>query len=708
MKTNQLFLLGQCQVNAIENKLLCGEHECILQPKFMELLCFLVSHYPEPVTREELIAGVWDGNQFVGEKALTNAIWHLRKTFKELDAGNTYIATLRKTGYRLAQQPVFPISQKQQQATLSVNKQQPLLTLKITAIVMAVVLLCSTLFYFQSTQPLSEPLQFTPLFEHIETITTHPGRELFPAISNDSHFITYSWRRPGQQTNLYLRDLLSPEQAAIALTDSAYIEGRSVFSHDLETLFYYRRDAQNHCEIVKQNIATAKITLIETCGDGRGVDLDLNAAGDQLIFISDKKHAYDQTELNIVDLRSSELAITQVPCPRDCNFYDESVVFSPDGEQLLVARNLPSGHEELFLVEIATGEAKQLTSGFVDIRGVDWHPTKDLLVFSGVEQGKRRGYFYELKTQRLIDAHIDGLSYPEYGQNGDLYFHQWHIDSALMRVETNNAVASSPFPILSTHFNTRFPDYNAVKNKLVFVSDESGATELWLANKDGTERRQLTRLHANVYSPVWSLDGRYIAFTVSSKGENSLRIYDVNAKTSSQLHTGFNYHGKPSWAPDSRSVLISNTQDVYRFTLTGTNLGKVVAQSTMYVYEDKQGALIFADHSAQQLWIKHPDSDKEQLLVESINLSNHLSWYYEEGASQATSRVYYFNVEQGDYRLSYYDFATHSKHDVMRLPERAFSRSSGLSYISAVGWLVYTSYKSPQIDIKRIKAEYLP
>ena len=94
--------------------------------------------------------------------------------------------------------------------------------------------------------------------------------------------------------------------------------------------------------------------------------------------------------------------------------------------------------------------------------------------------------------------------------------------------------------------------------------------------------------------------------------------------------------------------------------------------------------------------IKPPDSDQAELLVESINLSNHLSWYYDEGTTQTASRVYYFNVEQGDYRISYYDFTSHSHHDVMRLPERAFSRSSGLTYIKEMGWLVYTSYKSPQ------------
>ena len=114
------------------------------------------------------------------------------------------------------------------------------------------------------------------------------------------------------------------------------------------------------------------------------------------------------------------------------------------------------------------------------------------------------------------------------------------------------------------------------------------------------------------------------------------------------------------------------------------------------------------NQSTNQLWIKDPKSQTEQLLVSDINLSNHNSWYFFEGDTLATSRIYYFNVKQGDYRLSYYDFSNQDHHDVIRLPERAFSRTSGLTYISNTNWLVYSSYKSPQIDIKRINHQYLP
>lgn len=128
------FSIGNCQISAFENKLFCADKACILQPKFIELLTYLVACYPNAVSREQLIENVWDGNQYVGEKALTNAIWHLRKSFKELDPDNTYIETLRKNRLSLVQKPIMPNAQN----SINTSSTRPKY---IFAVVMAIVVL---------------------------------------------------------------------------------------------------------------------------------------------------------------------------------------------------------------------------------------------------------------------------------------------------------------------------------------------------------------------------------------------------------------------------------------------------------------------------------------------------------------------------------------------------------------------------------------
>lgn len=84
-----------------------GDQELKLsQKKFFNVLCILIDNHHQFVSREELVEKVWEGNYYVGEKAVTNAIWVLRKTFSEYDKSE-YIVTRRNLGYRLVVTPKY-------------------------------------------------------------------------------------------------------------------------------------------------------------------------------------------------------------------------------------------------------------------------------------------------------------------------------------------------------------------------------------------------------------------------------------------------------------------------------------------------------------------------------------------------------------------------------------------------------------------------
>ena len=69
-----------------------------LEHKPLEVLQYLLRHAGEAVTKEELLAAVWDGRVVV-EAVLTNAVGKLRRALGD-DTG-AMIATLPKVGYRL-------------------------------------------------------------------------------------------------------------------------------------------------------------------------------------------------------------------------------------------------------------------------------------------------------------------------------------------------------------------------------------------------------------------------------------------------------------------------------------------------------------------------------------------------------------------------------------------------------------------------------
>ncbi len=710
--THRAYQVGKCIIDPLENKMSCNGHETVLQPKFIELLNCLVNRHPDALTREELIEIVWEGNHFVGEKALTNAIWHLRKSFKELDPEQVYIETLRKTGYRLTQDPIRLYSEEQLQSPVK-DKKWPVIFFVGLLIIISMLSVGLLLWHFSGQH--SQQQQYSTFvlpINSIESVTASPGREIYPAVSNDLRYLVYSWRQLGKPANLYLRDLQNPEYPVKQLTDTSNAEGRSVFSPDGKTLYYYRYRHDDFCEIVKLSLVNATSVVLTQCSDEFYTDLDISTDGDTLVYIAEKMTATGAriSQIKLLDLQSNQLKETVVPCLNSCEVIDETVSFSPDALQVAVTRTVENNQKALFLVDIESGKTQRLTPNYADIRGVDWHPKKNQLVFSAIESGKRYGYFLDIDTGKITNTQIAGMSSPNFSSDGSVYFHQWDLDKVITRLKLDEQVTSSPFSMLSTNFSSKYPAYNAAQRKLVYVSDESGSPQLWIVNSDSSARKQLTNLThtvGEVLDPSWSENGRYILFSIADKGRSSLFYFDFKSEKTHPISIPFVYERKPRWSIDNQTVLVSDGEHVYRYDLNGQNLGKAVNLPAKYAVEMPAGDIIFSADSGR-LWIKHHYTGREELLVDKVRLARYYTWLFVPQSEQRNARIYYFKVHLGDYRISYYDLVTKQHHDFIALPERAYSRSSGMTFIPEQEWLVYTGYLSPEIEIKRLPAKYVP
>ena len=75
---------GDLWLDTSRNRIRVQDDEVELPAKAIQVLFLLMRNTQTTVTREELIQFVWNGNEYVGEKALTHAIWQLRKALNEL------------------------------------------------------------------------------------------------------------------------------------------------------------------------------------------------------------------------------------------------------------------------------------------------------------------------------------------------------------------------------------------------------------------------------------------------------------------------------------------------------------------------------------------------------------------------------------------------------------------------------------------------
>lgn len=100
------FLLGEWRVHPGQNRLepIAGGESRRVEPKVMDVLCALVARAELTVSREELLATVWQGRVVI-DGALGRAIRALRAALGDDARQPRYIETVNKRGYRLLQAP---------------------------------------------------------------------------------------------------------------------------------------------------------------------------------------------------------------------------------------------------------------------------------------------------------------------------------------------------------------------------------------------------------------------------------------------------------------------------------------------------------------------------------------------------------------------------------------------------------------------------
>jgi DNA-binding response OmpR family regulator len=100
---------GELELNFAARRATLGGEELKLPRKEFDLLAELVRHAGEVVSREDLMARVWDVNWFGSTKTLDVHVRSLRKKLGDDPANPTYIETVRGVGFRfIAPEVVAP------------------------------------------------------------------------------------------------------------------------------------------------------------------------------------------------------------------------------------------------------------------------------------------------------------------------------------------------------------------------------------------------------------------------------------------------------------------------------------------------------------------------------------------------------------------------------------------------------------------------
>ena len=187
--------------------------------------------------------------------------------------------------------------------------------------------------------------------------------------------------------------------------------------------------------------------------------------------------------------------VTSVPGPETQNATGDPVVitrylYKPDDSEGFTRFN-DNRRVHIFVVDVASAQVKQLTTGDHYEHSLDWSPNgEEILFISNREPNEDQFFNYDIFTLKVSDGTMKRLTATESAE----YRPRWSPDGKTIA-------------------------YQATKRGLTDLETTMEDTHVWLMNADGSNRREITSMIDNRQgAPSWSADGNSVYFTVLDRG----------------------------------------------------------------------------------------------------------------------------------------------------------------------------------------------
>lgn len=723
------FSLADITVHPLTLTVRRGEQLIVLQQKPMEVLAVLAARHPALVSREQLIELVWDGNIYVGEKALTHAIWQLRQLFEQLGMAEV-ISTVRKKGYRLLLTPqslptepqtlasadAATVTQQadgaEQTALRAISSADSVLPNGNTnnntnsnvaasgarttatsgrwrwisaglALTLLGWLLWFVLVLFDNK----------PSGDAATVVSRQQGWSLYPAVSVDGQLLVYSHQQYGQIRQLFALDLADTKTQPRQLTFSPQHKFRPVLSPNGLQVYYSSRSAQGECEIRSLDLQTLQEHKLRRCDRYNDVYLDLAPDGRFLYFNASRNGT--GSSFYRLDLQQPGAPVFPLPCHDFCDQRGRDLAAAPDGQSLALTRRANRLSEEIFLYDISSGRERQLTFGHADIRGLEWLPDNKTLLFSSYTNGRGVAYLLDTVSGSQTELNTEDFSHPSrVSANGTLYFQHDNSMAQLGYLRLNSA--SAVFPLTAGDQAYEAPHYHAGRQQLVFISTESGQSELWLADKQLQNKKQLTRLGGGLKYPRWSHDGRRVLF-VSRKAESvldRLTIVDVETGQLTFVKTGYKMHGRPTWWHDDSAVLLPHDGELVRFDLVREQAQVLTSQGADYAQMPDNKGFYFSK-GRRGLWWQTLDAAQPRQVLSGEQFGETYAW------AASSQGVYFLRQQEGGVALCFWSAQSGQQQQLVLLPAEQINLSATPAIDEAGAQLLLEYSPIPRIDILR-------
>lgn len=231
------------------------------------------------------------------------------------------------------------------------------------------------------------------------------------------------------------------------------------------------------------------------------------------------------------------------------------IITSSLQEGLIVLALNEAGFSHLFAYQPTELPYTRLTSGPWDDITPALSPDGKWLAFASNRSGQWDLYLLDLQSgdlNRLTDT-PDYDAYPSWSPDGNLLAYETYNTD--LDIVIRSVFDDQTFINLSEHPSADFhPTWSPSGRHLVFVSNRSGESEIWLADFDKFGEDRFTNLSQNPDAqeshPAWSPDGSRLTWTATQGENHNLYIWKPG-QPAHYVASG----DWPVWSPDGNTLL---------------------------------------------------------------------------------------------------------------------------------------------------------
>jgi serine/threonine protein kinase len=392
------------------------------------------------------------------------------------------------------------------------------------------------------------PPSVSPVSVH--RLTEFSGLEQAPAISPDGKSVAFT-AYVGDKRQVWVR--LVAGGTALQLTrDDADHEAPRWAPGGAALLYYSPPVAASQGTLWEvPSLGGSPRRIASAIGGG-----DISHDGTRVAFF---RFAQDQIELVVAARDGSEArAIANLPLGQ----YYLSPRWSPDDKLVAFQRGYVFTHD-IFAVPAGGGEMRQITREANLLSGFAWRADGAGIVYSSA----RGSTVLYLPTFNLWSTTLDGAGLRQL-TFGEASYVEPDLDArgALVASRIQRELNIWRFPVGGTPLENvsrgvqitrqtgqvQTPSVGASDREIVYLSDSGGHGNLWVVDAESGATRQITFEQdptIGVGVPVWSPDGRYIAFYSTRDGIGGNLLVNPDGGNLRQVIPN---GGWAAWSPDSR------------------------------------------------------------------------------------------------------------------------------------------------------------